>query len=289
MTTQWRIIERGGARDKLGEGLFWSVSQQALYWTDILAPALSRLSLADGSVARWPMPERIGWVIERRGAPGLIAGFQSGFAIVDLKTMQVTPIVAPEPDLPDNRLNDAKADSAGNIWAGTMPVGADRPTGNLYRLGADRSLKTIDSGYSVANGPAFSPDEAWMYHTDTVAGMIYRFRMDDGDVAGPRETFIAFESGWGKPDGMCIDADGGLRVAHWGGSRVTRFTPEGKVDRAIELPASQITNVCFGGPDFTRMFVTSAADGQPDEQYAGSLFEIVDPGVRGLAPNLYAG
>jgi xylono-1,5-lactonase len=287
--TRWRIIERGDVRDTLGEGLLWSPREQALYWTDILTPALNRLSLGDGNIARWPMPERIGWVIERRNAPGLIAGFQSGFAELDLTTMRVTPIVDPEPDLPDNRLNDAKADRAGNIWAGTMPLGADRPTGNLYRLGADRRLTTVDRGYSVANGPAFSPDEAWLYHTDTVAGTIYRFPFADGQVTGAREAFIRFEADWGKPDGMCVDAEGGLWVAHWGGARVTRFTPEGRVDHAIALPASQITNVCFAGPELDRMFVTSAADGKPDEDHAGALFEIADPGVRGLAPNLYAG
>lgn len=285
--TEWRIIERGKVRDTLGEGLFWSVREQALYWTDILAPALNRLSLNDGNIARWPMPERIGWVIERRDAPGMIAGFQSGFADLDPTTMKVTPIVAPEPDLPDNRLNDAKADRAGNIWAGTMPLTADRPTGNFYRLGADRKLTTIDRGYSVANGPAFSPDERWLYHTDTPAGTIYRFPFADGQV-GARTPFIRFEAGWGKPDGMCVDANGGLWVAHWGGSRITRFTPDGKFDRAIALPASQITNICFAGPKLDRMFVTSAADGKPKEEHAGALFEV-QSGTTGFAPNLYAG
>jgi sugar lactone lactonase YvrE len=98
---------------------------------------------------------------------------------------------------------------------------------------------------------------------------------------------IRFEKEWGDPDGMAIDADGGLWVAHWGGSRVSRFSPEGKLDRSISLPTSRITSCTFAGEDLDRMFVTSAVDGV-DEPYAGMLFEI-DPRCRGLSTCLFAG
>ena len=169
--TDARIVERCGQTDLLGEGLLWSAREQALYWTDILAPALNRLTLATGKVERWAMPERIGWVIERQDGPGLIAGFQSGFALLTLDPFAIVPIADPEPQLPDNRLNDAKADRHGRIFAGSMPVGADRPTGSLYRLDPDHSVHRLDQGYTVANGPAISPDGKWLYHTDTVPGI----------------------------------------------------------------------------------------------------------------------
>ncbi len=290
MGARYRIVDRGETRDQLGEGLFWSEREQALYWTDILAPALNCLTLVDGTIERWDMPEMIGWVLGRRDGEGLIAGLQSGFAQLHIegKRVDLHHLADPEPHLPGNRLNDAKADAAGRIWAGSMPVSADRPTGNLHCLKPDGTLCCLDEGYIVANGPAFSPDGRWLYHTDTGLGLIYRFRLeDDGRITG-REVFIRFRREWGKPDGMTVDAEGGLWVAHWGGARVSRFSPQGELERSITLPATQITNVCFAGPEFDRMFVTSAADKRPFEPWAGALFEV-DAGVRGLAPHLYAG
>lgn len=284
--TAYSIIARD-THDQLGEGLLWSPRDNAVYWTDILAPALNRLSLADGTVARWDMPEMIGWVIERRDAPGFIAGLRSGFAELTLDPLTITPIVDPEPDLPENRLNDAKVDRWGRIWAGTMPLTADRPSGSLYLFDTNRAVTRIDSGYSVANGPAISPDQRWLYHTDTPARQIYRFALD-ADGVRDRTGLIRFDKEWGYPDGMTVDAEGHLWVAHWGGARISRFTPDGKFERSIELPASQITNICFAGADCERMFVTSAADGLTGEEHAGALFEV-DAGVRGLPPGLYAG
>lgn len=283
-----RIIERGGVRDTLGEGLLWSAREGAVYWTDILAPALNRLTLATGEVRRWDMPEMIGWVVERRERPGLIAGFRSGFAELSLDPVAVTPMLDPEPHLPQNRLNDAKADRWGRIWAGTMPVAIDEPSGGLHRLDPDGTVRQVDSGYTVANGPAISPDHRWLYHTDTIPGLIYRFALSEEGVAD-RQVFIRFPREWGTPDGMTCDADGGLWVAHWGGSRVTRFTPDGAIDRAIGLPASQITNVCFAGEALDRMFVTSAADGARHEEHAGALFEVDPGGARGVASGMYGG
>ena len=114
-----RIIE-GSGRSLLGEGPLWSARENALYWVDILGQRLHRLSLADDRITGWEMPEPIGWVIERRSAPGFIAGFASGFAEVMLDPLAIRPIGDPEPELPGNRMNDAKADPAGRIWAGTM-------------------------------------------------------------------------------------------------------------------------------------------------------------------------
>ncbi len=154
---QYRIIERDGQRDILGEGLLWSARDNAVYWTDILAPALNRLSLADGRVGRWAMPEYVGWVIERRDKPGFIAGFKTGFAELDLEPLRLRPIVSPEPALPGNRLNDAKADSKGRIWAGTMSMPRkNRWAISIASIPAARSPK-MDSGYIVCNGPALKP------------------------------------------------------------------------------------------------------------------------------------
>ena len=284
---EWTVIERP-ERDRLGEGLLWSDRDQAVYWTDILASKLHRIGLADGRIESWTMPEMIGWVIERETGPGLIAGLQSAIVELTLDPITITPIVSPEAHMPNNRRNDAKADARGRIWAGSMDVGAARETGALYRLDPDRSLHRVDSGYYICNGPAFSRDQRVLYHTDSALGLVYRFALKDDGSLGPREIFLAFENDWGKPDGMTVDAEGGVWIAHWGAARVSRFTPDGALDRSIALPASQITNCTFAGDRLDRMFVTSAAEGREDEPLAGALFEI-DPGATGLPTGRFGG
>lgn len=287
MSGDYDVVERGGVRDILGEGLFWSEREGAVYWTDILAPALNRLTLSTGAVQRWPLPERIGWVIGRQAEAGFIAGFQSGFASLTLDPVEIAPVAWPEPHPPTNRLNDAKADRWGRIWAGSMPVDADHPGGQLFRLDADLTVSHVDTGYTVANGPAISPDGKWFFHTDSAAGRVYRFALDEAGLSD-KQLFVEFEPGRGSPDGMTFDSEGGLWIACWGAGCVVRLDSMGRQERSILLPASQISNVCFAGLELDQMFVTSAADAKPDEPLAGSLF-LVDAGVKGLTPNLFAG
>ncbi len=281
---EWRRIERD-QRDILGEGTLWSARDNALYWTDILAPALNRLSLADNRIERWDMPEPLGWVVERAGG-GFIAGFQSGFAKLDLDPLRIEMIGDPEPELPNNRANDGKADASGTIWCGTMDFDCEGEMGSLYRIDPDLAWHRVDSGYGVCNGPAFSPDGKWLYHTDTIKGVIYRFSRD-GNTLSERRDFIRFGDTDGAPDGMTVDAEGYLWVAHWGGARVSRFDPEGTLDRAIPLPAQQVTNVAFAGENLDRLFATSAAENLPESRYDGALFELDPDGISGLPPGIF--
>jgi xylono-1,5-lactonase len=287
VTGQYAVVARA-ERDRLGEGPLWSPRDNALYWVDILGQLLWRLRLETGEIRSWAMPEMIGWVIERRDRPGFVAGFQSGFAELSLDPVTISRLADPEPELPANRLNDAVADAAGRIWAGTMPVTADRPTGSLYRFDPGGTVTRLDSGYIVTNGPAISLDQKLLYHSDTGRGIIYRFPLRDEGSLGQRSEFIRFAPDWGHPDGMTVDAEDHLWVAHWGGSRISRFAPDGTLDRTIPLPASQITSCAFAGSNLNRMFVTSAAVDRAEEPLAGCLFEV-DPGVRGIVPGLFAG
>jgi len=281
-----RIVPRDRF-DRLGEGPFWSDRDGALYWVDILDARVNRLDLANGRVTVTALPEPIGWLIERRDAPGFIAGLKSGFVDLMLDPLTILPIADPEPNVPGNRMNDAKADPAGRIYAGTMPDGDARGSGALYRLDRDRNVACVDRGYGIANGPAITADGRTMFHTDSAVGVIYRMAIASDGSLSSRTEFLRFPREWGSPDGMTIDAEGGLWVAHWGGSRVSRFDMDATLDRSIALPASQITSIAFAGDELDRMFVTSAADGV-DEAAGGALFEI-DAGVRGLAPCRFAG
>ncbi len=282
------VVVPGSGRATLGEGPVWSERQNAVFWVDILGRQVMRLSLADGAVTRWDMPAPIGWLVERESKPGFIAGFASGFAELDLEPLAIRPIADPEPDLPTNRMNDAKADPKGRIWAGTMPFSCEGDVGAFYRLDPDLSWTCVDKPYCIPNGPAIAPDGTWLLHTDTARGTIYRYAINDDGSLAPRTEFLRFEDDWGSPDGMTFDAEGHLWVGHWGTGQLSRFDPAGKRERFLRLPASQITSCTFAGPDLSRMFVTSAADGRDDEPHAGALFEV-DPGVRGLPTLRFGG
>ena len=163
-----------------------------------------------------------------------------------------------------------------------------RVSGALYRLDPDLSWRRMDDGYAIANGPTFSPDGATLYHTDTGPGIIYQFDLaPDGSISSKRD-FVRFQPGWGSPDGMTVDAQGGVWVAHWGGARLSRFLPDGAFDRSIALPTSRPTSCVFAGDNLERMFVSSAAVGLDNEEFAGGLFEV-DPGVRGAPAFSFAG
>lgn len=282
------------ARASLGEGPLWSPREAALYWVDIKAPALHRYRPDDGDKTSWAMPEPIGWVIERANGEGLVAGFKGqGFAFLTPGTMRPEVIGQPEPDYPDNRFNDAKADDAGRIWAGTMDDNEREAHGSLYRLDPDLDWHRMDKGYVVTNGPAFSPDYTKLYHTDTFEGTIYAFDLTDRGKLKNKRIFVTIPEGDGYPDGMTCDAEGYLWVAHWGGWRITRFAPDGQVDRVIEMPVSQVTSMAFGGADLDRLFVTSATAGLSETELeeqplAGGLFEV-DPGVKGLPAGQFGG
>lgn len=278
-----RVIARD-RRDALGEGVMWSARDAAVYWVDILGRRVNRLDLGDDAVTSWELPDVIGWLIERE-CGGFVAGVGRAFVELTLDPLLITPIAAPERDRDGNRFNDAKADAAGRIFAGSMSFTCDRPTGAFYRLDVDGTATRLDDGYTIPNGPAIG--DGFMLHTDTALDTIFRYSLHDDGNLGERTPFIRFEQEWGHPDGMTFDANGNLWVACWGAGCVAQFDPAGTRIRTIALPATQITNVTFAGDAIDRMFVTSAADGV-DEQHGGALFEI-DPGARGLPTNIYLG
>lgn len=284
--SQWQVAAQ--TRDLVGEGPVWVAAESALYWVDVTGRGLNRLSLGDGSVRQWAMPEPIGFIVSRRNKPGFIAGFKSGFYVLQISPYSRQLIGNPYPDLPDNRLNDGKVDASGRLWAGSMAMTGDVPTGTLYRLDSDHSWHEMDSGYCVTNGPAFSPDHQWLYHSDSPRRVIYRFRLDRLGMIDCKTTFVQFPNEWGYPDGMTVDAEGCLWVAHWDGGRISRFDPDGKLDRAITLPVPNITSCAFAGDDLDRLFVTSARAGSEENPLAGALFEVW-AGAKGLQPGAFAG
>lgn len=269
----------------LAEGPVWVAAEGALYWVDIKGPAIHRMDFFDGATVSWPMPERVGFILPRKDGNFLI-GLKSGLASWSPES-GIEKLSVVEPDLPDNRFNDAKVDPKGRLWAGTMDDVEGNATGWLYRFDATDRFRQMDGPYVVTNGPAISPDGRTLYHTDTFRRQTHAFDLgDDGELSNKR-LFVELPEGTGFPDGMTVDADGGVWIAHWGGWRVSRFTPDGVFDCKIDLPAGQVTSCVFAGPDLDRMFVTTASIGLDEkaleaQPQAGGLFEV-DPGHSGVA------
>jgi sugar lactone lactonase YvrE len=281
------------AKAKLGEGPLWSVKEQALYWVDILNRRLHRYSPWEEQ-RTWQFDQEISALAERESADGLVITLRHGFALFNPATEELTPLAEPEAHLPENRFNDGKCDKHGRFWAGSVEFNCTLEAGSLYRLSPDRECRKMDSGYIVTNGPTWSADDKTMYHNDSARGRVYAFDFDSasGEISNKR-LFLQFSEEDGSPDGMATDAEGGLWIAHWGTSKVTRHDADGKVLKTIELPCSQITSCAFGGPNFTTLYITSARNGLSEQQLereplAGGLF-AVDIDIPGTPANRFRG
>jgi sugar lactone lactonase YvrE len=239
-----------------------------------------------------PLPEVVGSIaLCERG--GFLAAMRSGFHAVDPETGTVEQLLDPEADRPENRFNDGRVDRRGRFWAGTMNDVRRDPTGALYRLDADLACTRHREDVIVPNSIAWSPDDRVMYFADTYRHHILVFDFDaaEGRISG--ERLFAKPDGPGRPDGSCVDAEGCLWNAEYAGGRIVRWTPDGRIDRVVELPVSQPTCCCFGGSGLDTLFVTSATQRLPPgelakQPLAGGVF-AVRVGVRGLPEARFAG
>lgn len=294
---QVQLIKDG--QHLLGEGLLWHAPTNRLFHVDIHGCSLHALDLGTGQWHEWRTDQRLGWVLPTGASDVLVAGFQEGFALVRAQTgaeLVVSWLAKPFGAGSTLRLNDAKVDSAGAIWAGSLDNAAEsKPHGALYRLDPDGRVAVMDTGYCVANGPAIAPAGGLMLHTDSVVRKIFAFDLDHAaGLISNKRLWREFSEQEGHPDGMTFDASGNVWVAHWGGACVSQFNPEGDLLQRVQLPVSQVTNVCFGGPSLDRLFVTSARVGLSEqalahEPLAGAVFEVLGHGAIGVHSPAFAG
>jgi len=268
----------------VGEGPVWDASTGLLVWVDIEGKRIHEFDPETGVDREIEVPQYPGAVV-RRASGGYMAAVTNGFASVD-RDGRFELVVPVEADLSENRMNDGKCDPQGRFWAGTTRMTHDAPIGVLHRLDTDLSLHPMVDELWVSNGLDWTFDERHMYFIDSFAGSVDLFDFDaaTGDIANRRPLIDVPES-WGTPDGMTLDAEGYLWVAFWGSSRVRRFDPEGRLDREITLPVTQVTSCAFGGPDLRDLYITSGARGLDAEAlerepHAGGLFRA-RPGVQG--------
>lgn len=268
----------------LGEGPAWDEAGGRLLWVDILGSAVHAYDPADGSdtvVVR--TDEHVG-AAKPRSAGGLVVNLRSGVGIYE--TGGAFRWLA-RLDRPGVRGNDAAVDRAGRLWAGTMAYDERPGAGRLYRIEPDGATEVVLDQVTISNGVDWSPDGTRMYYVDTPT---HRVDVLDFDAASGRaegrRPFV--ELGGASPDGLTVDADGGVWVALWGEGQVRHFSPEGRLERVLDFPATQTTACAFGGPGLRDLYVTSAATGVSGQPLAGCLFVVPGAGT-GRRQEAFAG
>lgn len=274
----------------LGEGPCWVARDDTLLWVDINNPVVFQWD-ARGGVQTHRMTENICSILPRASGGYIGAGYNGLVTLTD--DFAISNVANPERHLPGNRFNDGKIDRLGRFWAGTMDHAEAKDSGTLYRIDRDLSCVSVDTGYRVTNGPAFSVDGRIMYHTDSAVQRVYAFDLDGDGNATNRRLFLQFTPDMGYPDGMTVDSEDCVWIAFWDGWCVRRFAPDGGLLAEIPVPVQKPTSVAFGGPDMDRIFISSAArdlsNAERERQpQAGGMFAFY-PGVNGVAELPFAG
>jgi sugar lactone lactonase YvrE len=277
--------------DLCGEGPLWDERKQILYWTDIDGKKFYRYLWSEGR------HELVYEGFQVNGASmqeygGFVVTNSSGIWLWDSPTQP--RLLASEADGKDCVLNDCIADPEGRVYSGSYhynPVGTAAPS-YLFRIDTDGSIHIADEGIHFSNGLAFSRDCNTLYFSDSVARCIYAYdwNRETGNLTH-RRVFVRVPRDHGFPDGLTVDAEGFIWCAQWFGGRITRYDPDGKVERVIPLPAAQTSSLAFGGPDLDIIFVTSAslsnmlAEAPPgydaDSVFVGGRLYQIRAGIQG--------
>jgi sugar lactone lactonase YvrE len=191
---------------------------------------------------------------------GLVLACDNGLFAFEPETAKQTFLVDPEPNMPGHRKNDGRVDANGNFWIGTLREHDYAPVGAIYRIAADMTVTTEVTSLAIPNSLAFDAERKRMYFADTRAYEIWNCDYNSASgVRGNKMTF-ARTAAPARPDGSCIDAEGFLWNAEYGGSRVVCYSPNGQIARVVELPVTFPTCCCFGGYDLDRLYITSASE-----------------------------
>ena len=277
----------------LAEGPCWWAEKQVLLWVDIEASRIGLFDPQTGGNHFLHLPAHVGAVVPT-SAGDLLLATARGFLRLDPSTEAVTLLSDPEADRPGNRFNDGKCDPWGRFWAGTMAYDFEPLAGALWRVNADFSCVRQRQGLTISNGLAWSQDRGTLYVIDSPTLNVLAFPLtNSGEIAGEPSICVHIPEDWDAvPDGMCIDAEGMLWIALFGGGCVTRWDPvSGQRLERLALPCRQVTSCCFGGPHLDQLFITTArremdAAAIKAEPLAGGLFQA-DVGVKGVPADCF--
>lgn len=293
MMTTIEVIPIAPVGADIGEGPCWDSATGTLLFVDVTPGLIYRYTPRDGTTTSFHVGQEVGAAIPR-ATGGLVLALRDGVAVVEAEGDRPRIVAAIEADNPGNRMNDAKCDPRGRLWAGTMAFDFAPGAAGLYRIDPDHGFTQVLDGATIANGLGWSPDGTKMYFIDSGENAVDVFDYDvEHGLATGRRRLITVPKEVGMPDGMAVDAEGHLWVAMFGGSRVQRYSPHGDVEQAIALPVTQVTSVAFGGDDLGDLYITSAAyaldeDARRGEPLAGATF-VCRPGVPGLPVTAFAG
>jgi sugar lactone lactonase YvrE len=290
MFSKWNttaeVVLRTGA--ELGEGAVWDDRCRRLIWVDIERGVLHAFDPETGRDEARELGRPIGVAVPR-SAGGFAVAIREGFALLDGFEAEPRLVAGVDGDVPV-RMNDGRCDSLGRFWAGSMGLEAEPGAGALYRLDPDHRLHRVLDGVTISNGIDWSPDDRRMYYVDSATQRVDAFDFDrhTGAIAN-RRPFASIPPDDGEPDGICVDRDGRVWVALWGGARVLCHAPDGRLLGQVTVPVSRVTSCAFGGPRLADLFVTTArADARAEEPAAGGLFRC-RTGFRGRVPHAFAG
>ncbi|OLS96331.1 gluconolactonase [Pseudonocardia sp. CNS-004] len=278
-----------------GEGPVWHAGSRVLASVDMLRGDLLTVALPHAGPDPAEVHRRhVGTVLAAlrpRAAGGWVVALERGFGFLDEPGSAGTGPARPLDELwtdPTVRMNDGGCDPAGAFWCGSMGYDAAPGRGRLFRLARDGSVTTMLTDVTISNGLCWTADGSRAYYVDTPTG---RVDVLDVDLAAPavvgREPFVEVEGG--APDGLTVDAEGGVWVALWGGSAVHRYTADGTLDAVVRLPTTHPTACAFAGPDLDELWITTSQQGAGvTDGRAGALYRC-RPGVRGIEPLPYLG
>lgn len=259
------------ARCSLAESPMWDPRSGQLVFVDIRAETVHRWEPGAPSAVTTAVGHKVSAIAPRRSG-GFVVATRLGFGSLD-DAGGFALLAEVEAELHDNRMNDGKCDPRGRFWAGTMSE-EDRPgAGSLYRLDTDGAVMRVVAGVTISNGLDWSSDEKSMYYVDSLAYGLDRFdfEAETGELSD-RQRLVEIPEELGLADGITVDEQGFIWVALHGGHAVRRYSPEGRLERTVELPVSFVTSCAFGGEDLRDLYVTTAVDPAHEEPLAGSIF-----------------
>ncbi|WP_192347790.1 SMP-30/gluconolactonase/LRE family protein [Algoriphagus sp. Y33] len=276
----------------LGESPFWSRKRQSFFWVDIENGKLYEHHLPTENTTIKSFSHRLTLVLEGKDDE-LILALDRKIASYDLDTDQLKWLAEVETDLPLNRFNDGKCDAKGRLWIGTLSTKFTEGSGSLYKVSKDLNPDKQLDQLTISNGMAWTEDNQTFYFIDTPTRQIkaYHFDLNAGTLEFERIA-IDIPEGMGMPDGMCIDQEGMLWVAHYGGSGVYRWNPmTGELIEKIDLPVPHVTSCAFGGENLDMLLITTAQENMSSGQLkefpmSGDVF-LVKTGTKGVEANRF--
>lgn len=266
------------------EGPVWSERWGGLRWVDMLAGDVLALA-SDGSVSRRHVGN-IAAALRPRRQGGAVIGVERGFALEDADgTLTELEELWGDQTI---RMNEGACDPNGRFYCGSMAYDKRTGAAAVYRLNTDHSVEVVLQGVTISNGLDWSPNGSLAYYNDTATGQVDVFDYGRDEGLTNRRRFVSTDDA--RPDGLTVDAEGGVWVALSNGGAVRRYAPDGVLDAVVELPVTKVTASTFGGPRLDTLFITTSREDLPEgaEPPAGSLFRAV-PGVTGQAVREFGG